>query len=387
MRKIAIVTRELVLGGIEKALITMLKAIPKEDYDITVFVMGAGGELKEDLPENVKLECLYGYEKSIFEKVSKSIKKLKIIHAFEVGWYSILAKKTKTVFDQEMYLSKIAPIVNEKFDLAIAYHVPASFPVIYVINSLNAEHKVAWIHSDVSNYIDPLQRYIKYYEQYDKIFCVSHQAMEEFNKFLPNLKGRTELFYNMLDKERLKLLSETGEQYDDGFNGFKILTIGRLTSEKGQELIPGILKKLLSKGLNVRWYCIGDGVNRGVLEQRIKELHLKNNLILLGSKNNPYRYLRDCDLYVQPSQHEGYCITLAEARLFNRPIITTDFAGAREQIIHGTTGLIVEYGEDFIYKQILCLLNNNVLMQTFEKNLSNIDVENKSDISQLLKII
>ena len=90
---------------------------------------------------------------------------------------------------------------------------------------------------------------------------------------------------------------------------------------------------------------------------------------------------------MQPSRHEGYCITLAEARAFNKPIITTDFVGAREQIIDGETGIIVEFDKRKIYDQIIYLSKNKHLMKKFEKNLDAIDVDNKTEINHLLNLI
>ena len=52
----------------------------------------------------------------------------------------------------------------------------------------------------------------------------------------------------------------------------------------------------------------------------------------MGTKTNPYPYLKQADLYVQTSIHEGFCITLGEAKVFGMPIISTEFAGAHEQL-------------------------------------------------------
>jgi len=73
----------------------------------------------------------------------------------------------------------------------------------------------------------------------------------------------------------------------------------------------------------------------------VNELGLSEYVVFLGIKTNPYGYMRDCDIYMQPSHHEGFCITLAEALCFGNPIVATDFTGAKEQLKDRTNSLVV----------------------------------------------
>lgn len=384
MKKVVIVTRRMIMGGIEKSLISLLESMANNNFDITVLVMGNGGELVEEIPDHIKVKCLYGDENSTIEKIMNNIKKAKLITVFKIVIYTMLAKRAATFYEQEEYHSKILPILDKDFDLAVAYHTPASFPVVYVMNNIKAKTKAAWIHSDVSQYKRELIPYRKYYERYDKIFCVSKYAKNKFIEMFPDLSEKTDVFYNIIDKEKYEILSLKDEGFTDNFNGTRILTIGRLTSQKGQDIIPSIIKNLLSEGFNVRWYCIGDGEDREKLENLIKEFHLEDHLILLGTKKNPYPFIKQCNLYVQPSRHEGYCITLAEARTFNKPIITTDFVGAREQIIDKVTGIIVNFDQEQIFMKIHMLIEDSSLMKKMEKNSASNNIHHNSSLSNLL---
>ncbi|WP_441906506.1 hypothetical protein [Priestia megaterium] len=178
MKKVVIVTRKMIMGGIEKALISMLESMPKDEYDVTVLVMANGGELIEGIPSHVKVKCLYGNEKSTIEQVWNIIKKGNFVSSLRIGWYTNLAKNAKTVYEQEMYHSKMLPLLDIEYDLAIVYHTPASFPVAYVMNNIKAKTKAAWIHSDVSQYKRELQPHKEFYQKYDKIFCVSKIALD-----------------------------------------------------------------------------------------------------------------------------------------------------------------------------------------------------------------
>ncbi|MBP3951510.1 glycosyltransferase [Bacillus suaedae] len=386
MKKVVVVTRRMIMGGIEKALISMLDSMPKDQYDITLLVMGMGGELINDIPSHVKVRCIFGEGHSTIDKIWRNVKRGNINYAYKIGKYKLLSKKAKSVFEQELYLSKMLPTLQTEYDIAIAYHTPASFPVVYVMDNIKAKVKAAWIHSDVTQYKTELVPYKSYYEKYDKVYCVSKYAEERFVHLYPTLTSKTKVFYNILDKEKCELQANTNSGFSDNFDGFRILTVGRLTEQKGQDIIPAILKELLSKGLNVRWYLIGEGENRQLINSIIEKNNLQEHLILLGTVHNPYPYYKKCDLYVQPSRHEGYCITLAEARIFNKPIVTTDFVGAREQIIHGKTGLIVQFNHLDLIENIVKVLTDVELAYEFQRNLANDSNNRCLNLNDLLQV-
>ena len=390
-KKIAIVTRQMVMGGIEKSLISLVKSIPSDKFDITVFVMARGGELFNDMPEYVNVKCIYGEYNTTFEKIKESIYNKDIYNVFKNIQYTLLSKlyrKLDNIYKEELCQLKIVPKIDEEFDIAIAYHVPASMPVVYVINNLKAKKKLAWIHSDISVYEEELIRYEEYYHKFDKIYCVSKFAKNKFIDKYQKLKDKVDVFYNIIDKSELYNLSNNYNAFEDAFDGIRLLTVGRLTEQKGQDLIPDIIKMSLDDNLNLRWYLIGDGEEKENLEYLIKKNNLEDRIILLGTIGNPYPYFKECDIYVQPSRHEGYCITLAEARLFNKAIVTTDFVGAKEQIVDGETGLIVKFDKFEIYNAIKKIIENKQLGIYITDNLKkdNLIANSNDSLRELLNI-
>ena len=127
--------------------------------------------------------------------------------------------------------------------------------------------------------------------------------------------------------------------------------------------------ELKKDGYNFKWYLIGDGALRSSLEDQINFLHIDSNLILLGSKLNPYAYLQDCNLYVQTSLHEGYCLTIHEAKMFDKPVVTTAVMSASNLIMDGSDGLIVPISEEGIYQGVKRLLDYSQLRIMFSKAL------------------
>jgi glycosyltransferase involved in cell wall biosynthesis len=148
-----------------------------------------------------------------------------------------------------------------------------------------------------------------------------------------------------------------------------------------------VLAKLKEEGYNVKWYCIGDGNARIEYEKLIKQYGVKNEYILLGTKPNPYPYMKQCDIYVQSSRHEGYCITLSEARCFTNPIISTNFTGANEQISHGQTGLVVGFDIQQMYHAIKQLLDDEKLRNKLRSNLTKETVDTTREMDKLYELV
>src|SRR5699024_6629098 len=159
-----------------------------------------------------------------------------------------------------------------------------------------------------------------------------------------------EIFRNIISKQIINEMAKKPISFDDNFQGIKIVTVGRLSEEKGQDIAIQVLSKLRKSGYDIRWYCIGDGNKREEYERLIKDYGLENDFILIGPTSNPFPFILKADFYVQPSRHEGFCLTLAEAICLNKSIVTTDFIGAYEQIIDGHNGWIVKFDQQALYE-------------------------------------
>ena len=260
------------------------------------------------------------------------------------------------------------------------------FISFFVVNKIKAKKKIQWIHFDITKIGFNQSFASKVYSKFDKIFVVSKEGREKVIGILPHLKDKTDKFFNIVSPELVMEMADKGSGFEDDFSGVRILTVGRLSKEKGQDLTIPVLARLKEAGYNVRWYCIGDGSARGEYEKLIKEYNVENDYILLGTTPNPYPFMKQCDIYVQSSRHEGYCITLAEARCFDNPIVSTNFTGASEQIAHDQTGLIVNFDEQQMYNAIRQLLDDKNLENKFRKNLKSEIVDTTNEMEKLYEI-
>lgn len=394
MKKLLFMCINMNIGGTEKALLTMLNEIDDSKYDITLLMLEEYGGFLNEIPSFVKVKYVDEY-KSIKPFVNEPpkilIKRLIKNKAYLTGLSTLLnysiSKITKNISYYYKYILKNIKGIDEEYDLAVAYAGPMDFITYFVLNKIKAKKKVQWIHFDITK-IGFNRKFAKRnYKKFDKIFVVSEEGKEKLINLIPALNNKVEAFFNIISCNLIENMSKNEKSFDDLFDGVRILTVGRLSKEKGQELTINVLARLKNEGYKVRWYCIGDGPEKDNYRNRIKGLDIENDYILLGSKLNPYPFMKDCDIYVQPSKHEGYCITLGEARCFDNPIVTTNFTGANEQIKNEITGLVCDISEQGIYQAIKRLLDNKELYKDIRINLSNEIVDSTNEISKLEKLV
>lgn len=393
-KKILFMLSSMNIGGVEKSFLSLLSVIPKDKYDITLLLLEKKGGFLGNIPDWIKVEEATWYSNIkdiILQPPHKTLR-----NYFKKKQYtkmvSFLSKYliSKKLSDRNIYYDHVLKEVPKDFnsyDVAISYQGPTDIIDFYIANKVTSKKKLTWIHFDVSKHLINTKLYKKLHKKFDRIFVVSEEAKRRLIEKIPQDKNKTEVFKNILSSNVIKDMSLSEVDFDNSFIGIKILTVGRLSKEKGQDMAIKVLSKLIESGYNVRWYCIGEGEDRLEYENLIHKLGLESDFILLGSKQNPYPYIANSDLYVQTSRHEGFCLTLAEARCLHRPIITTNFSGAYEQVTDNYDGLIVGFDQNELFEKITYLINNPRKSEDLMKNLLNNNVDTTSEISKLYQYI
>ena len=394
MKKILFMCINMNIGGTEKALLTMLNEMDRSKYEITLLMLEEYGGFLNQIPDGIKVMYLKEYKalkKFINDPpqllAKELIKNRKVIGGLSLLVIYIISKLMKDISIYYKYILRNVDTLNEEYDIAIAYAGPMDFISYFVINKIKSKKRVQWIHFDITKIGFNFNFAKRIYDKFDKVFVVSNEGKNKLINLIPSLKDKTEVFFNIISCKMIEKMSYEGEGFSDDFDGTRILTVGRLSKEKGQDLIIPVLKKLKENGYKVRWYCIGDGPAKKEYEKLVDELNIKDDFIFLGSKLNPYTYMKECNIYVQPSKHEGYCITLGEARCFNNPIVTTNFTGSNEQIVNENTGLVCEISEEGIYRAIKKLLDDKKLYKNIKDNLNNEIVDSTKEIRKLESIL
>ena len=393
-KKILFMVSSMNIGGVEKSLLSLLAVIPKEKYEITILTLEKKGGFLEYIPNNVKLieaewfkyikPIIMDSPQNIIKRYIKNYEFLKIL-SFIYSYFK--TKKTNDRYIYYKHVLKSIPECKEKYDAAIAYAGPTEIIDAYISRKVKAEKKIAWVHFDISKHKINKKLYNNLYERFDKIFAVSNECKKKLDEIIPAVRNKSEVLFNIVSEDLINEMSESYVDFDDNYKGIKIITVGRLSKEKGQDLAIKALAKLKKDRYDVKWYCIGEGNSRREFEQLIKEYNLENNFLLLGSTSNPYPYIKNADIYVQTSRHEGYCLTLAEAKALNKPIVTTDFIGAYEQIKNNENGIIVSCNENDLADAIRKLIDEKEICSKFSKKLREEKIDTTNEVNKLLDYI
>lgn len=393
-KKILFMVSSMNIGGVEKSLLSLLAVIPKEKYEITILTLDKKGGFLEYIPNNVKLieAEWFKYIKPIIMDTPQNIIKryIKNYEFIKIPSFIYSYFKSKKINDRYIYYKhvlKSIPECKEKYDVAIAYAGPTEIIDAYISHKVKAEKKIAWVHFDISKHKINKKLYNNLYERFDKIFAVSNECKKKLDEIIPAVRNKSEVLFNIVSEDLINEMSESYVDFDDNYKGIKIITVGRLSKEKGQDLAIKALAKLKKDRYDVKWYCIGEGNSRREFEQLIKEYNLENNFLLLGSTSNPYPYIKNADIYVQTSRHEGYCLTLAEAKALNKPIVTTNFIGAYEQIKNNENGIIVSCNENDLADAIRKLIDEKEICSKFSNKLREEKIDTTNEVNKLLDYI
>lgn len=382
MKKIAFVLSSMNMGGTEKVLLNMINSMDFNEYDIDIYLLEKKGALLKDVPKNVNLYEIENYKEiknfvhdNIYVNFRNELKKLHFFKAVKLG---IAYTTSKIKDDITIYydsFSNVVNSVNEEYDLVAAYEGPMNFITYLVDKKFYSYKKAAWIHFDISKMGYTSLGASSVYDHIDQIFIVSEYAKRQFINEFPKLEEKCKVFYNILPKSKIIKKGDLLPEVFFDSNYINILTIGRISRQKGQDIIPKIIYLLKKEGYSVRWYLIG-GLEKYDSEDPVQVIRkeeikygISDEIVFLGIKDNPYPYIKMCDIYVQPSRYEGYCTTTNEAKLFNVPIITTNVSGADEQFINGITGIITELDCNKIANEIMKIIGDDALSSKLKNNL------------------
>ena len=372
-KKVAILLPWLKMGGTNKIALHFMKEL-SQYCDVTLILSENTGELLSQLPENIHLivDKMHSF-KDIFKEDLCKVRLIRLIQ--DVDNYCYLVKRHEYICDTE-------------FDCAISYHGQSPERLLNLLYRTHAKKKIAWIHGEFDNPEDHCRRMNIYYNQMDHMYFVSNHTLDSFLKKFKMDRSKCSVYYNPIDKQ--EIMDKAKMPCEAAFDSkcINLLTVGRVSAEKGQDMIPAVTRRLLDAGFKIRWYIVGDGDNRPKVEELIRRQEVEGNVILRGMQTNPYPYMSACDIYVQPSYTEGYSTTICEAGILGKAIVgTKPSGGIYDQIINGEDGFIVDATVDGLTNGVRRLIENESLRHQFEENIKKKNFEGEGEIQKFLTFL
>ncbi len=358
MKKILFSAYSLDVGGIETALITLLKKLANK-YEITLVLERKQGIFLSEVPDNIRIIT---YEASnnkivIFRKIANFIKQL----LFKMKY-------------------------KNKFDFAgcfATYSFPASF-----VSRTASKNSCLWVHNNYMNfYNNDVTCYKKFFynlkiNSFKKIIFVSEMDKKIFINYFPECKENAFVCNNLIDYDKiLKLADEKIDDFERDDRKTTFINIGR-HDEKQKKLsrIINATKRLNKEGYKFRVVFVGKGTATNQYKKMAEKIH---NIEFLGAKKNPYPYLKNSDAFIMSSEFEGYPVVFIESQILDKPIITTDVSDSKKDI-EGKYGLVVEKSDKGVYNGMKEFLDNGYKPKKFDAEKYNQEILDKlKDIMEI----
>ena len=328
-KKIIFVTEALWIGGIETALVNLLKSLNYEKYDVTCLILRNDQTMAPQLPKQVRLLAA---ERSEVLSFREAYRHARLYHLTEESanpsrlhkamMWAVPAIKW---VENRLYIRYIREnLKNEHFDTCVIY---SDRTAEAAVRGIRADRYLMFYHHGAMRreYHDEIG-----YRKSEKIIAVSHAVAQKLRAFRPKYADKMMVIHNLTDVEGI--LRKAEEPISEVFSPdrFHIVSCGRVAWEKGMDLAVEACAKLVRGGHDkIHWWIVGGGPAEAEVRAKIAELHMENYVTMLGMKENPYPYIKRADLYVQPSRFESYGLTIAEAISLEKRILATETDGAR----------------------------------------------------------
>lgn len=365
MKKIRIlfVAEELAVNGAMVSLMRLLAALPRERYDISLFVFHHGGPLTKDIPADIKVlpESLpYKIHRMPMKDAIKlSLKKCRPDLALFRSLVSV-----QRGFNLDFKLWPFLPRIEGVYDVAISYTDGFTAPMI--LRKTNARKKACWIHFTYSDWQQP--KFV--YNALQKADCcvpVSNEAGNDLDLVLHN-NIKKFIVHNIIDVQECNEKAKESCELTKTSGIFRIVSVGRVTRQKAMDLYPQTARILKDRGLSFEWYVVGGG---GISQDLIKECRIRgvaDCLHFIGARQNCMPWIKSADVFVNPSRYEAWGMTVSEALCLGKAVIASNIPVFHEQVQDGFNGILCNIDPSAIADAICQVQTDYELKEKLEAN-------------------
>lgn len=367
------------IGGIEKCLVNLLNTLPEDVYDADLLVMDPIYDMLPQIRRKIHMVDPFDYTFNT-EFTMQEIRNRGGIFKHPDKLVPYLEHRIRIKLGLPLWTQFKG--IEKHYDVAIAYSQNGNGPY-YVADKIRANRKVLWYHNGA--YESTGKAYARdreYYGKFDTIVAVSRDCAAMLREKFPEHSSKIMVLHNLCDAQDIR--QKAGAFVPDSFSADMphLVTVGRLSEEKGVYLAMEACRILQKQNLRFCWHWIGDGVLREEAKAAIARDGLEGCFRLEGSQTNPYPYIAHADIYVQPSRYEAYSTTVTEAKVLHRPMVATDVGGMHDQLIPGKTGLIVPGNARDLAEAVGRLLEDQPLRASFEEALQKEGIDSHREFAE-----
>lgn len=382
MKRVLFIIDSLTCGGAEKSLVSLLPLLDREKYELHLWMLSRGGEFESLLPADVIVE--HGPRRSKMGKLKSFLGQ--VMFSFMLRFNRCIGHKEHPA--ETLWKSKgwaMTGIPGE-WDVAIAYQ--QGLPTYLVANKVKAKHKLAWINVDIFKAGYNVVFNLRHLNKMDHVIAVSQTLSSMIAEHMTTIAPKLVTILDVLNPQLITTLADAETPPDlpnhDMGSCPLLVTVARVSPQKNYLLAVETASALRAKGIDFHWIFVGDGPDMLKVKSRIDELKLNDIVIPLGVRTNPYPYMKACDVYVQTSSFEGFGLTVGEAKILHKPIVSTNFTVVTNQLTDGKNGLIAEMNPEALSTAIIKMLKDPHLRQCVIENLKT--EYNQTSVTEVKKV-
>ena len=395
--RIIILMHYMELGGAEMALLGLLGALDPGRVDVDLFIYSHQGPLMDYIPGHVNLLPEKGPYSVIERPMGEALRRghLGVVSGRLLAkWrYRNFRKKHPADGDDGAIMqyvgncvTPVLPKINPEveYDLCISSLTPHNIGR----DKVRAKKRLAWVHTDYSTVSVNPDLELPVWNSYDYIASISPEVTRSFLTVFPSLAAKIVDIENMLSSAFVLGRAEEKDVSSELTGDINLLSIGRYCNAKNYDNVPDIAKRMIGQGLvNFKWYIIGFGGSEALIKSKIKEAGMEDHVILLGKKDNPYPYIKACDIYVQPSRYEGKSVTVREAQILGKPVAVTAYPTAPSQINDGVDGVIVPLDNEGCAQGLARFIADTAQQDRISGYLRTHDYANSTEVEKIYQLM
>lgn len=368
-QKLIFVIPHLTIGGVQKSLISALKAIDYKKYDVTLYLRKNRTDLLPFIDKratviiNTDPNRYYRKPFAVWIQIRAMLAKMLGKKDKAKAMNNTLEEKIR---QKAMDYERKTYFDGKHYDIAVAY--VQGYVALFVDKCICADKKIIFYHTSTN---DTPEIHNSVLKNYSAVAALHEQQKALIEQWYADARGKITIVENYTDREML--LSQSKEFSLPETNKTVICSCGRFAPVKGFDLAVEAAKKLKENDADFIWYFVGDGPKRNKLEKLIAEYGLSNNIVLTGMQKNPYPYMAVCDIYVQPSYEEALGLTILEAHRLTKPVISTATVGGKKLVENGKNGIVCEISADAVAESIAELISDNEKYNSIVNNLKSTD--------------
>ena len=357
-KKILFVITQFYKGGAETSLLNLFHCLDSQKYEVDFLVLNQieyqdATSLMGEIPNWI----------DVFDAVKNRGNGLKL--------EQLAGKIYRRLFHTETYVKSAVDFVkNRKYDVAISFGEWLS--PAFLVKKVNAVKKYVWIHIDLdkADFVNK-EELVKYDSRITGYIFASEKSRQSSIHRCPQMTEKSIVVHNILNRQNI--LSRAAEEVIlPQANGSFLLSVGNLRIEKNYPRQIEVMRILKEKKIPIKWICVGSTVDKNVygeVSELLEKYQLKDDFILCGADDNPYKYMKRAKAVMVLSDHESWSLVISEAKVLGIPVIATNTSGAQEQIVNGETGIITSFQAEEIADRIEEFLKNLDLQDKIRKNL------------------